>query len=114
MAKRKTKQPVVTYDPNQPTTLEVTLPHYLVLKLLDFSSARELSLHEVTRLALITALNKGNYYALDDKLTFGRYHGETMETVIRMDPGYVIWAIQNTERVVLSVAADALLKSLSS
>jgi len=47
---------------------------------------------------------------LGDKLRFGKYRGETLDTIIRIDPRYVSWLTSAVDRPMLisDQAADAL------
>ena len=75
----------------------------------DFAGKRGLDIGTLVRVALSSVLRTGRFYAPDTKLTFGKYVGETMETVIRLDPGYVRWALDKIEGLCLSPDAEQLL-----
>lgn len=47
---------------------------------------------------------KGKQYTLNDKLTFGKYRGMTIQEVMKKDAGYIDWCKQNiTGFVVIKV-----------
>jgi len=35
---------------------------------------------------------KQSFKALSDKFNFGKYKGDTIEDIIKIDPGYILWA----------------------
>jgi hypothetical protein len=36
-------------------------------------------------------------YNLDDKITFGKYKGKSIHSVLHTDPSYLVWANDNIE-----------------
>lgn len=56
--------------------------------------------------------NKTEVYGLQDTLKFGKYGGVNVEDLIRADPQYCRWAIQNTERFDLTDEAYELLEEI--
>ena len=81
----------------------------LLKRATDFAAKRGLDMETLVRVAITSVLRTGRFYALDTKLTFGKYIGETMGTVIRLDPGYVRWALDKIEGLCLSADAEQLL-----
>ena len=50
-------------------------------------------------------------YQLNTVMGFGRYRDETVRTVIRIDPNYVLWAQENVKWFVLDAEAESILES---
>lgn len=61
------------------------------------------------RLQLKRFVKNVKFYGLTDKITFGKYRDELMETIIRTDPEYVAWLIREVEGFALEVEAFNLL-----
>jgi hypothetical protein len=78
-----------------------------------FCTARGVDFDDLVRLSLTTLLRSNKYFDLGDKVTFGKFQGETIETVIRIAPGYVEWALNTIEGMTLSPRALDLLMSIS-
>ena len=100
---------------NKPPAPEVTcvpVSNDLYARLADFAASRGLSVETLARIALSGLLRAGRFYALDTPLAFGKYVGENMETVIRLDPGYVRWAIEHVDGLCISEPATRLLDEL--
>lgn len=70
---------------------------YIPKRLFDQASARlserELDLDDYICLTLRLMLKNKTVLRLADQMPFGKYAGETVETVCRADPAYVIWLI---------------------
>ena len=98
--------------PAVPATTYVPVSNELYVRLSDFGASRGLDVETLARIALSGLLRAGRFYALDTPLAFGQYVGETMETVIRLNPGYVRWAIEHIEGLCLSEPAQALLDQM--
>ena len=82
-------------------------------RLHDFAASRGTDVETLIRVATTAMMRAGKYYMLDTKLGFGKYLGETMEAVIRLDPGYVKWAVEKIEGLTLSADALALLDRIT-
>lgn len=89
--------------------VNVRLPTDLANRLHSFAEQRGLLLEDVVRVATSTMLRSNKFYMLDTRLQFGKYAGEMMETVVRLDPGYVRWAINKIEGIAVH---DDVLKLL--
>jgi predicted DNA-binding protein (UPF0278 family) len=89
----------------------VYLPRELVNELEKFASGRGVEVATLVRVALSAVIRNGRYYELDTKMMFGKYTGETMETVIRIDPGYIKWCLGKIEGMCLSLDALRLLNA---
>lgn len=37
-------------------------------------------------------------FGLKDRIPFGKYNGELIESIVRADPGYMHWLVENTRR----------------
>jgi len=89
--------------------VQVSLSRELHDKLSEFAYSRGTDIETLVRVATSTLLRVGRYYALDTRIAFGKYIGETMETVVRVDPGYVRWCLEKIDGLCLSDDATALL-----
>lgn len=107
----KASPPPVIHVP-QMREVSVTLPNDLVNRLYAFTAKRGLDDTDVVRIAIEGVLRKGKFYTLTTQLNFGKYHGETMETVIRLDPGYVHWALTNVEALSICPECEDLLQGM--
>ena len=45
-------------------------------------------------------------YDLDDALQFGKHRGRTVEDVLEEDPGWLLWALENTDRFEVDKALE--------
>jgi len=106
MARKTKKLPTVS------DTVQISLSRDLACRLMDFANARGTDIETLVRVAASSLLRTGKWYALDTRLAFGKYIGETMETVIRLDPGYVTWILQKVEGLCISDEAAALLDKI--
>lgn len=103
--------------PTKPKTSAVTihLPTQLYRDVSALLEDRHLTLDEVVRLymrALLTTSKRGMALGLDDDIGFGKYRGEKLEVVIRAEPSYIVWCMQNMENFLLGPDALALLQQL--
>jgi hypothetical protein len=93
--------------------MNILLSEELGSKLLEMARVREAPVEDIIRVALQSLTGSIVLYALDDKIGFGKYAQETVETIIRCDPRYILWAITNTERFRLGRAAMALFEEIT-
>ena len=98
--------------PAVPATTYVPVSNELYVRLSDFGASRGLDVETLARIALSGLLRAGRFYALDTPLSFGQYAGEKMETVIRLNPGYVSWAIEHVDGMCLGEGAQTLLDQM--
>lgn len=105
---------VMNTEPPKPTETKVSvdIDRELASKLLDFSIARGLTVQAVIRVATTTMMKANRFYDLDTRIAFGKYVGEPMETIIRLDPEYVRWAMENISGLGLTVACQNLLSDM--
>ena len=82
-------------------------------QLSDFAAARGLTVQDLIRVGCLALLRQGRYHDLTTKLSFGKYAGETVETVVRLDPGYVQWLLANTDKLMVSDGVTALLDQMT-
>jgi len=94
--------------------LSVRLPEQLMNNLDAVLTSRGITATDLVRIAVKAVLRQTKYYDLQDPLQFGRYYGETLETVARANPSYVDWCLRNIEGFCVSEAALDLLRSLNS
>lgn len=96
-----------------PESLVVTLDPGVADVLKALSDKRGVDVQTLIRVSLRNLAQRTNYYDLGTSLSFGKYRGETMETVIRCDPGYVQWAQKTFEGMELSDACLDLLTEMA-
>jgi hypothetical protein len=70
---------------------------------------REATLQMWFELALAKSVNVPVIYELNTPLQFGAYRGQELESVIRVQPDYVIWLLDNVERFEMVAEAHELL-----
>lgn len=92
-----------------PTEHTIAVSAALFAKLHNFSQSRGIDIESFIRVATTSVMRANRYYDLDTVLCFGKFSGERMETVIRIDPGYVSWAVENITGLCLSDNAQNLL-----
>lgn len=97
---------------NSGQTVKIKLSQALFNELESFAKARGATMETLIRVATSTLIRAQRYYELNTKLTFGKYSGETLETVIRLHPEYINWALQNIENFSISDDAAKLLASI--
>jgi uncharacterized protein (DUF3820 family) len=74
---------------------------------------RGLSVEDFIRIALRGALQRNGFVPLRAEMPFGKYRGETLESIIRADPEYVRWMLSNSTSFSTDEAAIELLEMLS-
>jgi hypothetical protein len=90
------------------------LPREMALALVDMALDREVSPSDVARMGIAVMLRVSKPLELHDKMKFGKYSGEILETIIKIDPEYIDWAISKVERFSMTKEAHNLLNSLFS
>lgn len=109
MSKRKDKVEETT------TPFVVSLDNDLLDALHPILRDRGLTVPMVVSLYLRTLVNghrKSCPVKLHEPLPIGKFKGETLETVIRAEPGYVAWLTGNVESFRLDPDAMRLLSAL--
>lgn len=76
-------------------------------KLTAAADAKGVDVDTLVRIALANLARP--FYALEDRMGFGKYATETVETVIRCDPSYALWAARNVDRFRLNDDATIVL-----
>lgn len=84
----------------------------LAQKLMALSAAKGVSVDTLVRVALHSLSAHVGFYSLDTRMGFGKYATETVETVIRCDARYALWAAENVDRFRLGDDAQALLSNV--
>lgn len=92
-----------------PKDYSVVLSESLYEKLTSFAASRGIDLESLIRVATTNVMRASRYYDLDTILVFGKYSGETLETIVRLDPKYVAWAMENITGLCISENAQTLL-----
>lgn len=70
------------------------------------------TIDDFIRIAIKAHLRVKTVYGLGDKIAFGKYKGETINSLIRNTPKYILWCIDNTEMLSLTPPAQKLLEEL--
>lgn len=65
-------------------------------KLSEIATSRGVGLEDLLRIAIAGTVKIIRTLGLDDILEFGKYRGELVENVIRIDPRYMNWVVGNT------------------
>lgn len=47
-------------------------------------------------------MNKFIYYSLDNVIRFGKHQGSSLNMIIETDPGYLVWCLENINRLCFS------------
>lgn len=90
-------------------TLEIVLPMPMFKKLEDMAKRRKLEIDDFIRISLRTVSRRTKFFDIGDKLNFGKYEDEPIETIIRADPTYIVWLARNIEGFLISDKAEELL-----
>src|SRR3954466_9033721 len=94
-------------------TVSITIPKDLFNQAEKTLAGRGLSVDAFIRVALRGALQRNGYVPLKAELTFGKYRGETLETIIRADPEYIRWMLTNSNTFSTDDAAIDLLEMIA-
>lgn len=92
--------------------IEVELPEDLAASVAEILVERQLELNDLVRLYLrsfVIASRRFGLLKLTDEMPFGKYRGETLEIIIRTDPHYVSWMIDNNDTFRVDQTAMALI-----
>lgn len=80
--------------------------------IMEMAQARKVSTSDLIRLGLRNLTKTPKFFGLSDLMGFGKYAREKVETVIKIDPGYVSWACEHVDRFKLNEEAQELLASI--
>lgn len=97
----------------EPESLVIVLDPGVAEVLKALSNKRGVDVQTLIRVSLRNLAQRTNYYDLGTSLSFGKYRGETMETVIRCDPQYVVWAQKTFDGLELSDSCLDLLTEMA-
>lgn len=100
--RRKAVEPTPIPVPIVERPAMFTVEANLAFKLYRMADNRGVDVGTLVNVALHNLVLRDGILDLDSKLTFGKYAGLAVETVIRCDPRYVRWLVGNTDRVNLS------------
>lgn len=89
----------------------VELPKALFEKASAILLARGTTLDDFVRLQLLRLTKNEKFYGVGDQICFGKYRDETVATIIRGDPEYMVWCLQNVAGFGLTPEALDLLQS---
>jgi hypothetical protein len=106
---------VAKFKEKNPGSVEVRmrLPAELAEELQKRIDQQGVDKNTFLRVALRGALQaRPKTYGMDDKLTFGRFAGETLGDVLRVDGGYVKWCLDNLPTFSLDDEARQLYEEL--
>jgi antitoxin component of RelBE/YafQ-DinJ toxin-antitoxin module len=96
--------------------LKVKLPLKLANDVEEILFKRGLTMDEVVRLylrSLVTASKRNRALRLDSIIEFGKYNGETVETIVRADPSYVNWLVSTSTKIKFDPEVLELLERLA-
>jgi len=93
-------------------TFKVKLPRHIWRKLEPILRERKLTLDDFIRLyarSMVTAQEQLKSTDLGDEMPIGKYRGESLEVIIRTEPGYIRWLLANSDTFSITPEAHALL-----
>jgi hypothetical protein len=93
--------------------LLVRLPSAVVRSLKKSAEQRGIEVSDFIRLGLVGLSRKSKYMDIDTIFRFGKYSGETLGIVVKIDPSYVYWCMKNLEGFILSTEAEGLLLEIT-
>lgn len=97
------------------TELEIQLPTKLVDDIAPLLADRGLNLNEVIRLylrSMVTTAKRGRALGVNDEFQFGKYKDEEVGVIIRAEPTYIQWCLENIETFHLDPDALILLEAI--
>jgi hypothetical protein len=104
MTQRKGKE-----EEEKEEELSVRLSSAVIRSLKRSAEQRGIEVSDFIRLGLIGLSRKSKYMDVDTIFSFGKYYGETLGIVVKVDPSYVYWCMKNLEGFILSTEAEGLL-----
>lgn len=110
-AEKPTKTRRMPWEP-QVGKVTVQLPVAMLETLGAMAKKSGVDISTLVRVSLHNLAKRGSYYDLSTKMLFGKYASETLETVIRCDPGYINWAMKNVDGFEVSEAGLNLLSEI--
>lgn len=90
----------------------IILKGKLYFKLYDFAKSRGTTIQTLISVATTALMKQSKHYDLDTLVAFGKYSGQSMESIIRLDPDYIVWATGSISGLTLSGPAVALLENM--
>ena len=91
----------------------VKLPLALHAQLLAQAEERNTDISTLVRMGLYNLSRRPRLYTLASVVGFGKYRDESMESVIRCDPGYIHWAVRVVESFNLDTNCKQLLGGMN-
>lgn len=92
--------------------LTVSIPRSLFDEVSALLEKRGVAVDVFVRMGLRNVVRKSMFHFFDTPLAFGKYRGETLGDVIKVDPGYILWALKNMDRFEIDDDSAALLNSI--
>lgn len=93
-------------------TYTVVLPRDLAQEVDAFMLERNVEISTFVRLALRAMKKAPLVHGLHDRINFGKYRGEPIADIIKIDPRYVAWVAGNVDHFKLTDEAMELLQSM--
>ena len=78
----------------------------------DILTERGSTFEDWLRLQMKTLVKHSRLYGVNDPISFGKYDGEKMRTIITSDPEYVAWCLRTVAGFTLSPEALQLLSDM--
>lgn len=91
---------------------EIKVDGKLLKKVNTILAERGSNLEEWLRLQMKTLVKHSRLYNIDDPISFGKYDGETIRTIIKADPDYITWCLRTVAGFTISPAALELLSDM--
>lgn len=96
---------------NSTTSIRIKLPSGVGDRLDALAKKRGTTADVIVRMSLMSTLSQQKVVEIDSVLQFGKYTGQLMADVVKADPGYVRWCVDNLNHVEFSdEVRDALMK----
>lgn len=108
---RTVKPPELAPLAIDPSTM-VKLSSKLYNEIIDFADSRGANPAQVISVAVRALMRQSKHYELDTPLAFGKYSGQLMEAICRLDPNYIRWAIKSIEGLTVSTQVEVLLAEM--
>ncbi len=96
-------------NPDKAIKVDVSLPRKLHDDLLAALEARGSDLDTFLAVAARSYLRVPSEFSLSTVLPYKKYSGELLETIIRLDPSYVRWLLENNASFRMNELAHRLL-----
>lgn len=92
--------------------LTIRVPEHLLEQVEEKLEQKGSSVEDLIRTSMRRYVRMPDVFHLKTKMSFGQYKDELIETLVRLEPRYILWCMQNIHGFQLGEDARDLLDSL--